>query len=169
MSFRNEEKDPSARRVNFDMPQSLYEELVKKSHEMRTPISRLICYALDNALASEGFNYPCDLPTNEYVEGAYVDEGSKIYRFMERTGPKGIDQLLLSRREIGVLKKETILLAVREILKRGTLVDLERPRYNPNSYPTGYKVLVPKTLRALQREEHMKRMRSRLQNMEDED
>lgn len=96
------------------------------------PMSRLIAIAIDNELEKEKpFNFPLDLPTQEYIEYAYVDEASKILAYMQKqnTGMT-LDMLMILRHDIGIKDKETFLAAFRECLEKKMLEEYHQLKNN---------------------------------------
>jgi hypothetical protein len=139
-----------SREVKIYLPKSLYDILKAKSEKTGLPMSRLASFAIDNEIVDQGidaaFEYDCKMPENTYVEGAYVDEGSRIYRYLTRNGsPMSVDQMILHRRDIGVPEKLTLLLGLRELLERGTLVEEIYPTWSHFKFRDTYRVIAVKT------------------------
>lgn len=130
--------------INIYLPRKFFEVLQKHSEEMQLPISRLICYAIDNELdALAPFNYMALDPTTEYVPDAYIEEAGKILRFIQDF-PNGIgrDALMLFRRTIGIPNKTTFMLALRELFKAEMVVEtVRKPVHNKFNYSPFYKFI----------------------------
>lgn len=122
-------------------------ELKKHSERIGLPMARLAAIAIDNEFdQADPFNYPCTLPTTPFIEGAYVDEAGKILRYLGRLREGASrDQLMLARRTIGILNRETFRHAYRELLEVG-LVEEVTPKPKRESYkfkyPDNYKITV---------------------------
>lgn len=140
--------DQMSREVAVYLPKSLYDYLKAKSTVLKMPMSRLVAWAVDNEI-TEGdgaFAYSHSLPTTVYVEGAYVDEGGLIYQYLMRNGtPLSIDQLVLARREVGIPDKVKLLLGIRELIERETLVELIYPSWSHFNFGDDYRVIAIKT------------------------
>lgn len=106
------------------------------------PMSRIINFAIDNELDSPSpFNYPVTLPISQYIDGAYIDEARKIINFLRKVGKKGIprDQLVLCRRDMGILNRETFMLGYRELLEQKFIEEIPAPKKLYVKYPPDYK------------------------------
>jgi len=125
-------KNPRRARIKENNPwseikvyvtKSTLEILKQKSAEKQLPVSRLVSYAIDNELDStHSFNYPCELPTDDYKEYLFVSEARKVLTFLERLeNGTSIDQLLLARRDIGIEDKAVLLSAIRELFEKNFL------------------------------------------------
>lgn len=139
--------DESAVMVKVYVPMSLYNILKAKSMEYELPIRRLIAYAIDNEITSSGdsFDYPCPWSENVFVDGAYAIEAGKVLAYLDKFGAKSVDQLIMARRDIGVLEKDVMMLAIRELLAKTSLVEKVRPKFKPMEYPRDYFLIKPKT------------------------
>lgn len=105
------------------------------------PMSRLVCYAVDNELdAASPFNYPAEFPDTPFLEGAFASEAGKILSFIQKYGPHGLDSLLLSRREIGILDRNALLHGARELL-HSELCEMVSPVWSNFTFPKNYKVM----------------------------
>ena len=85
--------------------------------------------AIDNELDSpKPFNYPCELPTDEYKEYAYAKEAGVIYKWMTKL-PNGVskDTIVLARREFGIDSREVVLGALRDLIKQ-EMIEEFRPK-----------------------------------------
>lgn len=112
-------------------------KLLLKQHSERIglPMARLAAFAIDNELDQEDpFHYPVALPTTTYIEGAFVNEGGRILRYLGkmREGASR-DQLMLARRAIGIPTREDFLLGYRELLQVG-LIEEVVPKPKSESY-----------------------------------
>jgi hypothetical protein len=161
-----EEKGKS---VTMFVPRSLYEILEKKAHATGMPVNRFALYCVDNELSrSELIEYSCEMPTNVFVESAYQNEAGKIYRYLEKFGDMGIDELLLWRRDIGIPDKETVLLAIRELLTKTTIIECIYPNWRRYfRFPKSYKVLIAKTTKQRQNVSKKEYYRRKLQELEE--
>lgn len=128
------------------MPTCLYEILKAKADKMEMPVSRLICYAVDNEIAEgeEAFSYPCEMPQTVFVEDAYANEAGRVFRHIKQFGAKSIDQLMLERRQIKVPDKGTLMLAIREIMTKTNILEYVEMTWGKFKFPRGYKVLTTK-------------------------
>lgn len=137
-----------SREVKVYIPKSLYDSLRTKSEQTKLPMSRLVAFAIDKELdqGDKAFSYDVEMPKTVYIEGAYIEEGGKIYRYLVKNGtPLSIDQLVLARREIGILNKTTLLLGIRELIKRTTLVELIAPLNYKFRFADNYRLIAVKT------------------------
>ena len=121
------------------IPVKTMDILKQASYDLEVPLSRLVAMALDNELDStEPFNYPCELPTTDYVEYAYASEAGKLLAMMQLL-PQGIalDSIMLARRDIGVPDRKVVMLAVRELLEK-KLVEFYKPKRTSFNYHKDY-------------------------------
>lgn len=111
--------------VNVHLPKLTYELLKGMSQARDLPVSKLICYAIDNELDCDPpFNYGTNIPDMEYKEYEYAEEASKILKYLMKHFQKpgtGLDMLLLCRRDIGIEKRDRFLLGFRELLEKGLI------------------------------------------------
>lgn len=117
--------------VHVSMPKEQYETLKKASEERMLPLSRLVCYAIDNEIECQvPFNYPCEMPSTVFIEDAYVDEAGRILAFLKRFG-SGLskDMIMLFRRTIGIQNKTVLMLALRELLESNMAVETANRPY----------------------------------------
>lgn len=131
--------------VDFKLaiPRDLYKILRDLSAVRKVPITRLICFAIDKEIDSDDmFDYPTPDPLNEFIEDAYTNEAGTIFRMLKFfKGGLSRDQLMLFRRGMG-MDKETVMLAVRELLKSKMVHEVPIGRnYTNFEYPPEYKVL----------------------------
>jgi hypothetical protein len=155
--------------VNFNLPRGLHAAIDAKADSMQMPLGRVISWAVDNELmkGKDAFRQLWEYPQNVFVEGSYVDEGRKVFQYLNKFGPMSIDQLVLQRRDVGVFKKEELLLGIREIIERKTLVDLVRPsKATTFRYPEEYRLLRPREALDEKRRKEIKNLRERLANLE---
>jgi hypothetical protein len=138
--------DKAVKSCTVFLSHATYDLIKQKSDKVGLPMGKLIAYAIDKELDRENaFNYPCEMPKNEFIEGAYTDEASKIYRYLKRTAPQSIDELMLNRRDIGIESKETMMLAIRELMANEYLVRPVYPMWRSKKFPYSkeFKVLMP--------------------------
>ncbi len=112
------EKMPS---VRVYLPPSIIELLNAAAKKSRVSVSRVVAYAIDNELsAPQPFDYPSSWPTGPHVTGSYLHEGQLINAYLKKF-PMGLgmDQLLLQRRDIGIVDKQNIKLGVAEMMNSG--------------------------------------------------
>ena len=123
------------------VPRGLATAIKVKSEQTGIPMSRLFCIAVDNELdAPVPFNFPCVLPSNTYIEMAYAEEAQLIAKYLVKfINGCGRDQLMLCRRDIGILNKTTFMLAFRELLEVGVIEEIPVPKKVKFKYPAGYK------------------------------
>ncbi len=89
--------------------------------ERGVSISRLFQIAVDNEFDQpEPFKYDISMPMTPYIERQFVEEGGKLLNFLARFG-SGISMhlLVLCRRDFGIIDKQRVLLALREVMKMG--------------------------------------------------
>lgn len=113
------------------------------SKKMGLPQSRLLHMAFDNELDQDNpFHYPCTLPTIDYIQGAYVNEGSKIFKFLIENFKNGTgrDMLMLCRRSIGIPDRETFMLGYRELLEQGMIKEV--PAHSDDGFKPGYMLTI---------------------------
>jgi hypothetical protein len=123
------------------IPLSVFEKLKRISYDKRVPLAQLIAIAVDNELDSpHPFNFPCDLPTTPFIEGAYFKEAQQIHSFLMRYW-RGMDKetLMLCRREIGIEDRSALLHGLRELLSTDTLVEEFIPKRTNFSYDRDYR------------------------------
>lgn len=106
--------------INVSVPKKTHQKLVEICKEKKIPLSRACAIAIDNEFDSiNPFNFPCEFPDSEYQPYLYTKEAGLILSFlMKLPGGTGIDSLMLCRREIGVEDRETMMLALRELLEK---------------------------------------------------
>lgn len=133
------ENDPFVR-IQVYVPKSIFGILEEQSEKHGLPISRLACIAIDNELdAPAPFNYLCLMPTNTYIEGAYIEEAQKLSRFlMKFPNGTGRDTLMLCRRDVGVLDRGTFMLAYRELMEVGIIEEVKVPLRAKFNYGVNY-------------------------------
>ncbi len=120
---RQKELNPLEKVATF-LPKSIHSQLRLLSMHRGLPVSRLLAIAVDNELDCQvPFNYPCDLPTNDYAEFTYAKEAGRIIAFLQTRMPNGTgrDMLTLCRREMGIESKDTFLGALRELYEKDIL------------------------------------------------
>lgn len=131
------------REFTVRIPIGLFAVLKAKSEESNLPIGWLICYALDNELDSPvPFNYPCLFPSNEYIPQAYLHEAQKIVDLLLKS-PKGMgrESLMLCRRNIGVVDRNTFMLALRELFENDIVIEVNPPADTKFEFSQGYKFI----------------------------
>ncbi len=136
----DKENDPFGSVTAF-LPKGTLAILKELSRTTGLPMSKLVSIAIDNELDSPApFNYPCLLPSTVFVPGAYVEECQLITRYLMRF-PSGCgrEQLMLSRRDIGIPNRETLMMAYRELLDFGLIKEVPPPPRVKFEYPEGYK------------------------------
>lgn len=117
-SYRRDPDDPFEP-VTVYLPKSLAAILKSYSDKRGLPVSRLVCYAVDNELdTAHPFNYECDLPESPFVEYAYAAEASRMIEYLERfPSGTGRDVLMLARRDMSIPNRTELMLAYRELLE----------------------------------------------------
>ncbi len=122
-------------------PRAIANAVKEKAEAAGLPVSRLFCIAVDNELdAPVPFNFPCLLPSNTFIEMAYAEEAQLIAKYLVRfLNGTSRDQLMLCRRDIGVLNKTTFMLAYRELLEAKVIEEVPPPKKARFKYPAGYK------------------------------
>jgi len=124
-------------------PKSLDTKLKEISKRTGIPVSHLVMIAVDNELdAPAPFAYPCELPSSVYIEGAYMDEAQRIATFLTKF-KKGIDRktMMYFRRDVGIDNRETLMLAIRELMEVGVLIEVPPPVGHRFRYSEGHKFL----------------------------
>ncbi len=123
------EEDYLFNQYKIYIPKSLMDPLKDFAKGMCLPVSRLICYAIDNELeASIPFNYPCKLPESVYIRGTYSDEAMRVTDLMRKfTQGAGKDMIMMHRRAMGIPNRETLMLALREMLESGVVEETVPP------------------------------------------
>lgn len=120
------------------LPKKMAEIIKMRAAAMGLPVSRLICYAIDNELdAPVPFTYATELPLTGYTEFAYSDEAQKIYNYLLKF-PSGIgrDYLVLCRRDFGIASRDDVLLGLRELIEQDVVREVNPPG---NTKFKGYK------------------------------
>lgn len=143
VAHRFNNPDDTFAMVKVYVPRALVDTVATRAKSMGLPLSRLFCIAVDNELdAPVPFNFPCVLPSNTYIEMAYADEAQKIAAYLVKfLNGTSRDQLMLCRRDIGVLNKQTFMLALRELLEVGVVEEVPVPRNVKFKYPAGAKYI----------------------------
>lgn len=122
------------------MPKSLMAELKHESSEKIMPMARLIAYAIYNELElPKPFTFETKIPSEAevpYDEDAYTEQAMKLYGHIVKMGTgAALDILLLCKGIIG-MPANTILLAYRELLKKGIIEEYSKDgrfaKYHPN-------------------------------------
>lgn len=153
--------------IRVNLPLSLFNIVMDKAEKMGLPASNLIAYAIDNELEKPvPFEYPCEIPTNAFIEDAYIEEGSKILRHITKVGPLPFDQIVLARRDLGIPDKISVLLGIREILRRKSLVELLWPSWvRWHKFPRHILFLVAKG-QPTHKQDKIERLKKRLAQLE---
>lgn len=164
-----QKNDPNSpyKKIEVYVPKSIAEIIKKKAEEVNLPMSRLICFAIDNELDSTyPFNYLVQWPLNEYIEDAYAGEAQKIYQFMMKF-PSGLgrDMLTLCRRDIGVLNKKDLMLGLRELVEKDLVEEAAPSKHTTFTYSKDYKYY---RLKHLQRSELINKKREQLEKLKAE-
>lgn len=122
-------------------PRGLANAVKAHAEKSGLPTSRLFCIAVDNELdAPVPFNFPCLIPSNTYIEMAYAEEAQRIAKYLVKfVNGTSRDQLMLCRRDIGVINKTTFMLAYRELLEVGVIEEVPVPKNVKFKYPQGHK------------------------------
>ncbi len=136
--------------IKVYVPKALSTMLRGKAKSMGLPVSRLVSYAIDNELESSAFNYPCPLPTVQYIDFAYVEEASRMYQYMTKfPSGAGRDQYMLCRFDMGIPDKNTFMLAFRELLQK-EMIEERAPTRTKFKYPKDYKYVCLKNMNRIQ-------------------
>lgn len=125
------------------IPPMIHAKLKDASRLQGLPMSRLMAIALDNEFDQEmPFHYPTDLLDEPYEEYAYVNEANKILDYLckFRNGI-GRDALLLSRRDLGIEKREDILRGLRELYEKDMIEDVVPRRTRFTFWLNSYRVV----------------------------
>lgn len=133
------EENPIAK-VEVYMPKSMANLLRELSELKNLPMSRLICYAVDNEMVTgEPFTYLFNVPEEDFT-GVYTVEGNKIRRYLENF-PKGTgrDMLLLCRRDIGIPNKTVFHRAYKELLQNAMIEEIKPPPLTRFKYDANYR------------------------------
>lgn len=150
MSYKPRRRPPNENNplvnLSIHIPRGTAEILKKLSEERDLPISKLVCYAVDNELDCEPtFNFETPLPKGDYREFEYAEEAAKILKYLmqhfQRPGT-GLDMLMLCRRDFGIESKERLLLGFRELLEK-KMIEEFYPHNVKFRYGKGYKYYRP--------------------------
>lgn len=141
MGHRFNNPDDTFALLKIYVPRALADAIKAIGTAQSRPVSRLFCIAVDNELdAPVPFNFPCLLPSNTYIEMAYAEEAQKIAKYLVKfLNGTSREQLMLCRRDIGVLNKTTFMLAYRELLEVGVIEEVPVPKNVKFKYPAGSK------------------------------
>lgn len=134
------------RMINVYVPASVYIILAKASEEKEIPMSRLVAYALDNELDSPTpFNYPSDLPTDEYKEFMYAKEAGRVMKWMNSV-PGGVNKesIMLCRRDFGIETRREVLYALRELFEKDMIEEFRPNRRSRGYTPTTKRIRIKK-------------------------
>lgn len=161
--------DPNSpyKKMEIHIPKAMAEIIRIKAEEVNLPMSRLICFAIDNELDSAvPFNYLVQWPMNEYIEDAYAEEAQKIYQFMMKF-PSGLgrDMLMLCRRDIGIPNKNDLMLGLRELIEKDLVEETAPSKHTTFTYNKDYKYY---RLKHLQRSELINKKRQQLEKLKAE-
>ncbi len=118
-----------------------FQMLKKKAEDMGLPVSKVIAIAIDNEMDSPNpFNYLCQMPSSTYIDGAYMDEAMKIYKYLKKF-PYGVarDTLVMHRRDMGILNKDAFMFGYRELLEKDQAEEIPVPPSSKFKYPPGYR------------------------------
>ena len=115
-------EDESFSKFPVRIPNSTYAMLKALKTARGESISRMVALLIDKELdkdINECFTYPCELPSNDFIEYAYTEEAAKVARFLAsfKIGTS-IETIVLCRREIGVPDRDDLLAGLRELLER---------------------------------------------------
>lgn len=136
MRYRNfKPKDKSEKKTNDAMAhpsanvsKSTFERITNLSESTGIPIARLMAIAIDNEFETANpFSYELpDISKTDYIEEQYFKESVKIHSYLLHNwiGGIGYEQLLICRADFGISDKTTVLLAVRELLKKEMLEEI---------------------------------------------
>ncbi len=127
------------------LPTGTYELLKEISLKRDLPISKLICYAVDNELdCEEPFTYNLTWHEEAFENFEFADEAVKILKYIMAKFPKGtgLDTLLLCRRDFGVPEKRRFLMGYKELLKR-EMIEEFYPQESKFKYAKDYRYIRP--------------------------
>ena len=105
------------------------DEMIEIARNLNLPLTRAIAIAVDNELeTAKPFDFPIpnvdDIP---YVEDEYYQEGGEIEKYIIKNWSNGIgiEMLLLCRKDFNIPDKTHVVLAVRELMKKHRLSEIE--------------------------------------------
>lgn len=117
--------------VKVYVPNALYKLAKMHADRAKLPVSRIVQIAIDNELdAPNPFYYPVEEPKNAYLADAYIEEAQLLARYLVKFASGcGKDQLMLCRRDVGILNKETFMCALRELREAKIIEEIRPPTY----------------------------------------
>lgn len=160
-------EDKGMRTMSLYLPQSMWNMLKAKSDLLNMPMNRLACYAIDLEFDKDedAFDFPCEKPTTVFVEHAYVLEAGRILRWLEKAGPMSADQIMLSRRDIGVPDRNLVMPAIRELLEVGLAEEIY-PRWLSNfKFDKDYRVIAVKNSHK-RKEQEIEKLKKRIEHLQ---
>jgi len=119
-------KDEIFELVKVYLPKSIAGILKEKRMGTNIPLSRLAAIAIDNELDTDvPFTYTCEIP-ERVTEYLYAAEAGRLLAFLTRV-PSGVarDTIMLCRREIGVMDKDALMGALKELYDKGLVEDID--------------------------------------------
>lgn len=121
------------------------QQIMEYVYKNKIPVTRLLAYAIDQELSKDKpfDNFRYELPSDEMIEYSYIEEATKILRYMKDISGEGlgVDQIIELRHDIGVTDIDALLYGLRECVEKKFLEDYI-PKVNPfqkTEYPKGYK------------------------------
>lgn len=98
-------------------------EMERICMEKQMPLSTLVAVAIDHEFErSDPFEYDQDtLELDEFVEGAFIEDASKILSYMKKFSGLSLTMMCALRHDMGIPDKTTFLYAFRECRLKGFL------------------------------------------------
>lgn len=119
--------------VSAKVSKTVGDKLVEIRAREKITISNLISIALEHELERENpFEYEREVPDDEFVPMAYIEEAGKILNYMKKVSGMSLDMMCLFRHDMGVPDKKVFLLAFREcvIMKQ---LEPYKPKVSPHA------------------------------------
>lgn len=129
------------------MPRSVYEKLKHHAEMLGLPISKLVCFAVDNELDTvTPFNYNIELPKGNHDPTNYAHEAGSILAMIKRfPNGTGKDMLMLLRRDMNIESKDVFLLAYKALLETNQIEEFY-PKNSIFLYKSHYRYVREKKL-----------------------
>lgn len=114
-------------------------KIEKLSKEMNLPVKRLVAIAIYKELKKDKpFEFSFDMPTDEYVENAFANEGQKILDFLDnKRNGQSLDFMALLHDDLDIDAIEIFMLGFAECLAKNRLIIHDIVEEDKSRYPIG--------------------------------
>jgi hypothetical protein len=116
-------KSSPLKKIEFYIPEILYNKIKMVSAEKEIPIARLASIALYNETETENpFNFDTEMPDTPYDPDAFTREAPKLMDLINSfKNGVGLDFLIMAKESAGIFTKEQLMLAFRELLEKDVI------------------------------------------------